>query len=45
GETRFQDLPLGSGQFRDLTWIGWCSMAQTATNIYIDRVILQNQVP
>ncbi|ASV72750.1 hypothetical protein THTE_0148 [Thermogutta terrifontis] len=45
GEARFQDLPVGSQQFKDLTWIGWCSMAQTPTNIYIDRVILQNQVP
>ncbi len=44
GETKvFRDLPVGSERFKELTWVGWCSMAQTATNIYIDRVVLQNQ--
>ncbi len=44
GETlEFDDLPLGHAQFKDLTWIGWCSMAETPTLFYLDRCVLQNQ--
>jgi len=44
GENRiFDDLPLGNAEFGDLTWIGWCSMAQQKTAFYLDQVKLQNQ--
>lgn len=39
----FDSLPIGSARFGKLTWIGWCSMATKPTQIYLDRVILQNQ--
>lgn len=44
GEIRaFDDLPLGSPDFRNLDWIGWCSMAQQQTVFYLDQVKLDNQ--
>lgn len=39
----FEGLPLGSGQFRELNWLGWCSMAETSTAFYLDRCVLENQ--
>lgn len=35
-------LPLQDPQFRELTWIGWCSMAEDKTIFYLDRVVLTN---
>jgi len=44
GEAKsFDGLPLGNADFRDLTWIGWCSMAQEETVFYLDQVKLHNQ--
>lgn len=39
----FDGLPLGNAQFKDLTWIGWCSMADAPTVFYLDRCVLQHQ--
>ncbi len=39
----FDSLPLGNKEFRDLTWIGWCSMAQQESVFYLDQVKLERQ--
>ncbi|MBM3999794.1 MAG: right-handed parallel beta-helix repeat-containing protein [Planctomycetes bacterium] len=37
---QFDDLPVGSPEFRNLTWVGWSSMADTATGFRLDNIQL-----
>jgi hypothetical protein len=44
GETKhFANLPAGSPDFRNLTWIGWCSMAAAKTSIFLDGLTVKNE--
>jgi hypothetical protein len=44
-EHRFTDLPLGSRDFRVLTWIGFSSMATERTVFYLDDIDLTSSKP
>jgi hypothetical protein len=39
---RFPDLALGSPEFKNLTWVGWCSMATDKATFYLDNVHIKN---
>ncbi|NCP31697.1 MAG: DUF5123 domain-containing protein [Armatimonadetes bacterium] len=42
---RFDNLNTGAPDFRNLTWVGWSSMATEATVYYLDTVKLGNPAP
>jgi len=45
GETprRFPGLAVANPDFKNHTWIGWCSMATDKTAFYLDNVRLKNE--
>ena len=42
---RFDNLPPGSPDFQQVTWVGFVSNATTKTTYYIDNLVLKNQTP
>jgi len=40
---RFEGLPAGSPDFRNLTWVGWSSNADAKTAFWLDEVKLRNE--
>jgi len=39
----FADLPVGNPEFRNLTWVGWSSMATDTTVFYLDNIRIRNE--
>lgn len=39
----FPDLAVGSPEFKNFTWAGWCSMATDKTAFYLDNIQMKNQ--
>ena len=42
---RFPDLAVASPDFKNLTWVGWCSMATDKTAFGLDNLQVANQAP
>jgi hypothetical protein len=40
---RFPNLPVANDSFKNLTWIGWCSMADEGTAFFLDNLRLTNE--
>ncbi len=40
---RFPDLPVANDSFKNLTWIGWCSMADEKATFFLDNLRLMNE--
>lgn len=40
---RFAGLDVGDASFKNLTWIGWCSMATDKTGFYLDNIHIENR--
>ncbi|MGQ9731076.1 MAG: right-handed parallel beta-helix repeat-containing protein [Candidatus Zipacnadales bacterium] len=39
----FPNLKVGNPEFRNLTWVGWSSMAQEKSVFYLDNIVLTNE--
>ncbi len=40
---RFPDLAVASPEFKNFTWMGWCSMATDKTAFFLDNIQLKNE--